>query len=171
MPRLVMQRQGLLTWLAHEAMKFEIRAASNDGLLADFYRSRWLEMGVDDSACVADWRSTALDFMASAREDRAFAGFVAASDGADVGGACCQRVDRVFPAFRADDATQIGYLWGLYVIPAARGRGIGAALVNACVAHLADQGCRRVPLHAGERSRALYAKLGFRATDEMGLSI
>lgn len=152
-------------------MNFEIKTTVDDGLLAEFYRRHWAEMGVEGADVSPDWQDKALAFMASAREHRSFAGFVAVSNGTPVGGVCCQLADRVFPAFRADDATNIGYLWGLYVLPKARGCGIGTALVTACVRFLAGQGCRRVLLHAGERSRDLYARMGFRATDEMALPI
>jgi GNAT superfamily N-acetyltransferase len=152
-------------------MKFEISATDDDELLADFYRRHWLELGVDEDEAVRDWRKKARDFIVAARADRAFAGFVAVSDGTAAGAACCHRIDRVFPTFRAADAPVIGYLWGIYVTPDARGHGVGTALINACIDHLATQGCRQVLLHAGEHSRSLYSRLGFQPTEEMALSI
>lgn len=144
---------------------------ADDPQLADFYYQHWLAMGVAEHAIATDWRAQALAFIAQARLHHDFAGFLAHAAGQPVGGACCQRIARVYPAFLASDAEQIGYLWGVYVIPAARGQGLGARLVQACVQHLAALGCGRVLLHAAERARPLYTRLGFQATDELALQL
>ena len=86
-----------------------------------------------------------------------------------MGGACCHLVERAYPAFRVADARVVGYLWGVYVEPSSRGRGLGAALVRACLGHLSARGCGRALLHAGEQSRPLYERLGFERTDELSL--
>ncbi len=52
----------------------------------------------------------------------------------------------------------------LVVDPAARGRGIGEALVRACVQEASAAGCRRVRLSTQDDSRAahrIYRRLGF----------
>lgn len=54
------------------------------------------------------------------------------------------------------------WLASLYVVPEARGRGLGARLVRAAIAHAATQGIARLflftPLHA-----AFYERLGWRS--------
>jgi ribosomal protein S18 acetylase RimI-like enzyme len=53
----------------------------------------------------------------------------------------------------------------LATAPAARGRGIGEALVGACLDHARRSGCRRVVLSTQmtmEAAQRLYARLGFR---------
>lgn len=149
----------------------EIVESENDAMLAELYGRHWIAMGVDAAAAAPDWQAAAQSFIATARAESDFAGFVARDGGRVVGSACCHRVAPVFPAFRAVDARPRGYVWGVYVDPAHRGAGIGAALVRACVAHLAACGCGRVLLHAGDRSRPLYERLGFVPTDELALAL
>jgi GNAT superfamily N-acetyltransferase len=152
-------------------MMARIVETANDELLVDFYRRHWLNMGIDESAVAPEWRAAALEFIANARSGNSFAGFVAVEGDEPVGGACCHVVARAYPAFLAADAARIGYVWGVYVRPGRRGRGIGSALVGACVSRLVGIGCGRVLLHAGDRSRPLYQRLGFRPTDELALDI
>ena len=149
----------------------EITGAGDDALLAEFYHLHWLDMEVAPADVRPDCRERALAFIANARRERAFAGFVVIEAGRAVGGACCHVVERAYPAFRAADAPVVGYVWGVYVRPASRGRGVGAALVRACLDHLSARGCGRALLHAGGRSRPLYERIGFEPTDELAMTL
>ena len=152
-------------------MAIVIAETDDDALLAGYYHRHWLSMGLAPADVAPDWRASALSFMAEARRARAFAGFVARDAGGPVGGACCHLVERAYPAFRVADARVVGYIWGVYVEPSSRGHGVGAALVRACLEHLSARGSGRVLLHAGERSRPLYERLGFEPTDELALAL
>jgi GNAT superfamily N-acetyltransferase len=152
-------------------MKFDILETNDDQLLATFYYRHWLDMDTNEQAIAADWRERALAFIADARRRKSFAGFCAVLDDEPVGSACCQIMERVYPAFHTSDASVVGYIWGVYVTPALRGQGVGAALVTKCTHYLKGQGCGRVLLHAGERARPLYDRLGFQPTDELALMI
>ena len=152
-------------------MQVVIVESHQDDVLVTFYRNHWLDMGISEHDIADDWRTTALDFITTARLNRSFAGFVALSDDRPLGSACCHIVDRVFPAFRQTDALVIGYIWGVYVLPSARGTGIGTALVNQCIQRLNARGCGRILLHAGQQARPIYDRLGFTPTDELALSI
>lgn len=66
-----------------------------------------------------------------------------------VGGACCA-------SFGAT-----GWIGALGVVPRARGRGIGAALTEACVQWLHERGARTVLLHATDAGRPVYERVGF----------
>ena len=60
----------------------------------------------------------------------------------------------------ADDC----WLEDLYVAEAARGRGLGAALVQAALDRASERGCRRVELDTSESNHAalrLYERMGF----------
>jgi ribosomal protein S18 acetylase RimI-like enzyme len=57
-----------------------------------------------------------------------------------------------------------GYVFGLYVDPAAAGQGAGRALLRHAEQRLAEDGCTTVALHvfeANERARRLYTRAGF----------
>jgi GNAT superfamily N-acetyltransferase len=110
-------------------------------------------------------------FLAEAREAGGFAGLVAWRGDEAIGCACARPMPAAYPAFRQADATRVGYIWGLFVLPAERGQGLGRRLVEACLAHLAAAGCGRALLHAGPKSAPLYARLGFTATGEMALPL
>ena len=62
---------------------------------------------------------------------------------------------------------QVGYIHDLAVADHARGRGVGAGLVDAAVAWLGERGMPRVLLWTApqnETARRLFAKAGFRPT-------
>jgi GNAT superfamily N-acetyltransferase len=144
-----------------------IEFTTDDALLVEHYRLHWLEMGIGSNEVRDDWRSEAFCFLREAREQKGFGAFAARKGDDVLGTACCQITQRTFPPFRKVDARLLGYLWGVYVRPEHRGRGLGGLLVKACMSHLKSVGCGRVLLHAGERSNALYSRMGFRPTDEL----
>ena len=58
-----------------------------------------------------------------------------------------------------------GYLQSAYVVPRARGRGIGSALVDAVIEGARQQGLDYLAVHPSERSFSLYRRAGFSASD------
>jgi GNAT superfamily N-acetyltransferase len=62
------------------------------------------------------------------------------------------------------------YLSNMYTIPGWRGKGLGAALVEAIVNHVKETPARRIWLHATEQGRRVYAKAGF-VTDETEMEL
>lgn len=151
-------------------MPIEIVETDDDALLCGFFYQHWLDMGVTEAEIAEDWREQALAFIAAARRDRRFTSFVALQDGEPIGGASCQLMDRIYPAFRKSDPRKIGYIWGVYVSANHRGGGLGASLVRACVEQMKALGCQRVVLHAAEKAAPLYRRLGFERTAEHALN-
>ena len=83
--------------------------------------------------------------------------FLAERDGAAVG------------LVSATAAAGTGYLGAMWVAPAARGAGLGRALVDAACAWLRERGCTRLALTVTETNAAaiaLYEGAGFRLTGE-----
>jgi ribosomal protein S18 acetylase RimI-like enzyme len=65
---------------------------------------------------------------------------------------------------RALKSRHKGLVWGVHVRPEARGRGLGAALLAAVVAHAREAGLERLHLAVGTENapaRALYDAAGF----------
>lgn len=60
-----------------------------------------------------------------------------------------------------------GYLGNLFVDPAHRGRGIGAALIAACTAYAEANDLARIVLAPSEASVPLYARAGFVPATEL----
>jgi GNAT superfamily N-acetyltransferase len=54
-----------------------------------------------------------------------------------------------------------GDLQTVYVVPQARGRGVGEQLVRAVLAHAWQSGMHVVTVSSGRRARALYQRIGF----------
>lgn len=66
-----------------------------------------------------------------------------------------------------DEAERHGYVSNVYVVPELRGRGIGAALLSACLAACRADGCDAVVLWPTNQSRSLYARHGFAVHDDL----
>jgi GNAT superfamily N-acetyltransferase len=64
------------------------------------------------------------------------------------------------------DTVSFGYLGDVFVVPEARGRGIGEALMAAVMAHPAVRDLRRLALVTDD-AHALYEPFGFRALDDV----
>ncbi|MDE3172889.1 MAG: GNAT family N-acetyltransferase [Gemmatimonadota bacterium] len=91
--------------------------------------------------------------------------WVAERDGALVGNAWLQVIAKL-PS-PSSEAEAHGYISNVFVVPAARGAGIGRALVDAALAF-----CDGVPVHdvilwPSERSRSLYRRAGFGSTEDI----
>jgi len=67
-------------------------------------------------------------------------------------------------------APHFGYVFGVYTLPGARGRGVGKALMQAVARHLRDEGREYVVLSVdtpNEGAREFYDRLGFEDASRM----
>jgi GNAT superfamily N-acetyltransferase len=60
-----------------------------------------------------------------------------------------------------------GDVQSVFVVPEARGQGVGAALVEAASAHAEGAGAARVTVHSGRQSVSLYQRLGFSSSPQL----
>lgn len=148
-----------------------IRKAEDADLdaIADNFRRMWLEIGWPPESLRADWREVVRAFVERARVMGTFAAFLAEMDSAVVGTAACQAYTGLYPEIRTPAAHLAGYVWGVYVEPVHRRRGVAARLTRAAIAHLEVAGCTRVRLHASPQGDPVYRSLGFRETNEREL--
>jgi ribosomal protein S18 acetylase RimI-like enzyme len=146
-------------------------AREDDEILLRHYRALWESYDVDDVNIRADAETTVSDFIRDGRERFQMAAFLAELDGKVVGSVACQLQqlpypDVVVPAFR-----QHGYIWSVFVEPAARRRGVARALVIRAVEYLRSIGCTKAVLNSSDAGEALYRQIGFETANEMRLDL
>lgn len=60
-----------------------------------------------------------------------------------------------------------GDIQSVFVLPEARGKGIGGALIEAVTTHAQQLGADRVNVHSGRKAVALYERLGFASSQQL----
>lgn len=153
------------------AVHCRVGAAEEDGVIARHFYSLWRDLGIPEADIQPDWSSIALDFIAKARRDLQYRAFIAEAEGEIAGSVSGQLFDGLYPAVLAPQQRQYGYIWGVYVEPAYRKRGIATQLTQLMVDYLKDLGCTKVVLNAAPGARSLYANLGFCDSNLMELNL
>jgi GNAT superfamily N-acetyltransferase len=101
-----------------------------------------------------------------AANDRSHRAFLARTDEGEVVGlawlALLPRVPRPGTTGRFSADVQ-----SVFVLPDHRGRGIGAALVEAAAEHAARSGAHYVTVHSSRRAVPVYERLGFEASGQL----
>ncbi|WP_206504945.1 GNAT family N-acetyltransferase [Streptomyces chrestomyceticus] len=144
-------------------------AAVSDGIPAGY------EVSTDadrlDLALIHHWLSTDAYWALGRpreRQDRAVAGslnFGLYETGTADGGAGRER--QVGYARVVTDRTTFAWLCDVYIAPAARGKGLGTALVTHIRDHLAPYGLSRILLATGD-AHDVYARVGFEPLSDPG---
>ena len=92
-------------------------------------------------------------------------------DGTVVGSVACQLQQLPYPDVVVPEFRKHGYIWSVFVEPAARRRGVARALVIRAVEYLRSIGCTKAVLHSSDAGQALYRQLGFETATEMRLDL
>jgi len=71
------------------------------------------------------------------------------------------------PHFLDPTCDQRGYILNIFVEPEYRRQGLAQMLTKECIAEARRRGIGVVALHASEKGRPVYEKLGFSASNEM----
>ena len=150
-----------------------IRAGTpdDDATLVDHFVRMWTDLGTPPSAIVADAAERIAAFIAHGRAELDFASFVAEEGGVALGSACCQRYLAPYPDILAAEHRLYGYIWGVYVEPSARRRGLATRLTEATIERLRAIGCTRVILNASVPGEEVYRALGFEPSNERRLDL
>lgn len=154
-----------------QAEAFSVAAAveEDDEILAEHFLRMWRDIGVSDADIIVTAVEDTKTFIRRARLDLDFKGFIARSDGFPIGAACCQKLTSAYPMVTTNILGKRGYIWGVYVEPGFRKRGVARELVGKCFDHLSSVGCEEVFLHASQYGRSLYERMGFQTTNEMAI--
>lgn len=152
---------------------FEVRAATpaEDTLIAQHFYQMSLDNQVPENAIAPHWCDIVLQYIQQARERLQYQAFVAEVEGRVVGSAGGQRFAGLYPNIIQVTERCDGYIWGVYVGPAYRGRGIATRLTQEVVDYLRSIGCTRAVLNASPSGRPIYSRLGFVEHNVMQMSL
>lgn len=147
-----------------------VRTGTGDDapVLAHFFHTMMMESDLLGSGLVANWETVLTEQFRRGLASGDIQAFVAEDGDAIVASACISaRVGSGSSVFLDRWAT----LWGVYVTPPFRRRGIARALVERAVAWCRAQHFAQIRLQTSRAGRDLYASLGFTDGDEMRLSL
>lgn len=126
-----------------------------------------IELGSDDERRLADLAARSEAWFRDAFADGRAVGWLAECDGELVGGLTMTLL-QTLPQYRSPNG-RVASILGLFVIPGSRGEGLATCLVNEAVSFAREWQADVVMLHAADKARPLYERLGFVATKEMRL--
>jgi GNAT superfamily N-acetyltransferase len=136
-------------------------------VLVDLRERMLIELGSDDAARLADLRERSMPWFREAFAQGRALGWIAERHGLVVGGVT-MTLNHLLPQYRSPSGN-VASLLGLYVLPDVRGDGIATALVRTALDHARSWGADLVTLHAADKARPIYERLGFVQTKEMRL--
>jgi GNAT superfamily N-acetyltransferase len=152
-------------------VQFRAATPEEDHQIADHFFQLWQDNEVFAESLRPDQRQVTLQFIQQARQQLAYQAFVATVEHRVMGSAGGQLFAGLYPGVFADHFRKYGYIWGVYVEPTYRRRGIAKQLTHTVVDYLHSLGCTRVILHASPFGQPVYASLGFTAGNEMRLEL
>jgi ribosomal protein S18 acetylase RimI-like enzyme len=157
-----------------DSLPFSVRTGcpEEDALIAEHFRQMWRDNGIPEAQICRAWEENVLRFVSSARQGLQYRSFVAElGAGQVVGSASCQLFAGLYPNILEARQRQYGYIWGVYVVPEQRRRGLATALTAAALDYLRGIGCTHALLHASPSGRPVYTGLGFQPTNELRLDL
>lgn len=148
--------------LTQTSIQFRAANSSEDSLIAEHFYRMWRDIGVAKKDIQPNWREITLKFIQQARQTSlGYQAFIAEVEGAVVGSASCQLYAGLYPQILTEQHRKYGYIWGVYVEPTYRKRGIATRLTQLSVDYLKSLGCTRALLNAAPEARSIYQSLEF----------
>lgn len=140
----------------------------DDAALLIELRERMLrELGRTDEDHIRTLAENSLAWFQNAFPDGKAFGWLAEKGGRVVGGVSMTIVETQ-PQYRSMSG-RIASIYGLYVEADERGAGIATRLVRDAVGHAESLGIDIVTLHAADKARPVYERIGFEPSSEMRL--
>lgn len=157
--------------LTQPALQLRASIPEEDSLIAAHFYQMWLDLEIAAAAIEPDWLNITLQYIQQARQELHYQAFVAEVNGQVVGSVSCQRFAGLYPLILKAEHRNYGYIWGVYVEPAYRKRGIATQLTERTIDYLKSIGCTHALLNASPLGRPVYDRLGFMTTNAMQLSL
>lgn len=110
--------------LSEETFKFREASLQEDSLIAEHFYQMWLDNDVPDRSIQTNWLEITLQFIENARLELSYKAFVAEVNGKIIGSASCQLFAGLYPLILTDEYRKYGYIWGVYVEPTYRRKGV-----------------------------------------------
>ncbi len=142
-----------------------------DPVIAEHFYQMWLDIGVTENYIKPNHRNLTLEFIKQARQNLFYKGFVAEVDDIIIGSASCQLFTGLYPVILEEEYRKYGYIWGVYVAPSHRRKGIAKQLTNATIEHLKSINCTKAILNASPAGKPVYENLGFLPSNGMQINL
>ena len=157
----------------HNEINLKIRETipQEDSIIAEHFYQLWLDIGVPENSIKPNHHSLTLEFITQARQNLSYKGFVAEVDNIIVGSASCQLFTGLYSLILEEEYRKYGYIWGVYVQPSYRRKGIAKKLTNATIQHLKSINCTKAILNASPAGKPVYESLGFIPSNSMQLDL
>jgi len=157
--------------LTQDAMRVRTGTLEEDALIANHFYQMWIDLEVPATAIEPDWLNITLEYIKQARHTLNYQAFVAEVNEQIVGSASCQRFAGLYPLILKAEHRNYGYIWGVYVEPAYRKRGIATQLTQQTIDYLKSLGCTHALLNASPLGKPVYDRLGFTTSNAMQLDL
>ncbi|DBA70376.1 TPA: hypothetical protein ACH3X2_011792 [Trebouxia sp. C0005] len=112
-----------------------------------------------------------ITYREDARQFKQYKAFLAEADGKPAGSVSCQLFSGLYPLVFLESARKLGYIWGVFVEPEHRKKGLARQLTHQAIIYLQSIGCTRIVLHASAKGTGMYKSLGFVNNNEMKLDL
>jgi predicted N-acetyltransferase YhbS len=153
----------------HDDVRIRQAVVTETPLLFQARHNMFADMGVDSSREDLEKVDTALHAFISEHAHLGPIGFIAEDEAGELVGAVSISHEIGTPSMHNPSGRQ-AYLYGMWVRPSSRRRGVARALVATAVEASRAAGAGAVALMASDEGRPLYEKLGFVAVPAMRLS-
>ena len=144
---------------------------ADDPVIADHFGKMWRDSPIPAAALVDDWYERSMAFIAAARATGTFRSYIARCGSKTAGSLAVQQFSGLYPDVLRHDYRRYGYVWGVFVCPEHRRKGVASALVERSLVDMKRLGYSRVLLHASVMGSPVYEGLGFTTTNEMQLDL
>ncbi|NJK48868.1 GNAT family N-acetyltransferase [Candidatus Gracilibacteria bacterium] len=140
-------------------------------IIAEHFYQLWRDNEVPPESIKPNYQEITLQFIKNASQKLHFKAYFAEIEGKIIGSASCQLYEGLYPHILTENYRKYGYIWGVYVEKAYRGRGIGNQLTTSAIAHLKTYDCTKIILNASPSGKPIYTSLGFTESNEMWLDL
>lgn len=158
-----------------EANDFLVEAAGPeaDKVVVKNWQQMWLEAGVAETELKPDLPKITTSFIEIARDKLQYQTFIARNkSGCIIGSASCQTWHGPLPLVLTESVFKFGTVWGVYVEPIYRRKGVATSLMEHCMDHWRSIGCQKgILLYASEGGRQVCERLGFQPFNGMVIDL